>query len=248
MKTYGQYCPLAKAAEIISPRWSILLLRDLLGGINRFSELQKGVPLMSPSLLSRRLKEFESCGLIERVPVNGSYRYHATEAAKELRPVLYLLAVWGQRWVRNKLSEDELDASLLMWDMSLRIDPKKFGPKRTVIAFEYTDGAALNYKHWKNDKWWLLIEAGECELCLRDPGFEIDLYVLCDLRSMTSIWMGDLSIRAAQDSGQLELHGSKKLKDSMQDWFALSVHAGHNRPPVSMDLDEFLKNSGLMAE
>ena len=93
-----------------------------------------------------------------------------------------------------------------------------------------------------------MIEAGECELCLRDPGFEVDLYVLSNLRSITSIWMGDMSISAAQDSGQLELHGSKMLIDSVQDWFALSVHAGHNRPPVSMDLDAFLRDSGLMAE
>ena len=248
MKSYGQYCPLAKAAEIVSPRWSILLLRDLLGGINRFNDLQKGVPLMSPSLLSLRLKEFEQSGLIERVPVNGTYHYNATPTALELRPVLYLLSAWGQRWVRNKLSEDALDVNLLMWDMYLRIDPKGFDPKQQVIAFEYAEGAELNKADWGFDKWWLVLKDGKSELCLRDPGFEVDVYMLTDLRSMTHIWMGDITIDAAKASGQLEVQGVKSLIDTMNDWFVLSINAKHNLPPEPMDMEDFLRNSGIVAK
>jgi DNA-binding HxlR family transcriptional regulator len=245
MKTYGQYCPLAKATEILAQRWSFLLLRDLLGGIERFNDLQRGVPLMSPSLLSRRLKEFQAYGLIERTKQEGTVRYRATAAAQELKPVIYLLAAWGQRWVRKKISEDECDVRLLMWDMSLRMTPSKFPPGRTVIAFEYSDGAALHDQDWQYDAWWLLIEDGESELCLRDPGFEVDLYILSDLRTMTDIWMGDIPLRQALDSGLMDLHGDKRLIASMADWFVLSAHARRPRPPEPLDMMALLKQAGV---
>lgn len=246
MKSYGQYCPLARASEILSNRWSLLMLRDLTAGINRFSDIQKGVPLMSPSLLSRRLKEFETFGLIEKKKEGPNYTYNATPSALELKPVIYLLAAWGQRWVRNKLLEDDLDVKLLMWDMSLRIDPKSFPAQRQVIAFEYSDGSSLSQQDWDFDKWWLVIEEGESELCLKDPGHDVDLFILTDLRTMTHLWMGDISPKEAQNNGILELQGSKSLIETFPDWFVLSVHAKHNRPPAPLDLTEFLKASGIV--
>ncbi|NRA87340.1 MAG: helix-turn-helix transcriptional regulator [Rhizobiales bacterium] len=246
MRTHGQYCPLARAAEILSNRWSLLMLRDLTLGVTRFSDLQKGVPLMSPSLLSKRLKEFESFGLVDRIKEGNSYIYIATPAALELKPVLYLLAAWGQRWIRNKIFEDDLDVNLIMWDVSLRIDPKKFPEGRHNIAFEYSDGAALNKDDWEFDKWWLVLQDGKSELCLRDPGFDVDLYILTDLKTMTHLWMGDISLQEVQDTGLLELQGSKTLIDTMPYWFALSTHAGYARPPAPLDIEEFLKSSGII--
>lgn len=135
MKSYGQYCPVAHAAEILSQRWTLLILRDLLGGIRRFNDLRRGVPLMSPSLLSKRLKDFEKWELVERISdaKSGAIEYRTTPAAKELRPIIELYGAWGQRWVRNKLQEDMLDVNLLMWDVSLSIDAKQFESAQTVI-------------------------------------------------------------------------------------------------------------------
>src|SRR6185369_5371061 len=114
MKTYGQYCPIAQAAEILNQRWTLLILRDVLYGARRFNEIRRFVPLMSPSLLSRRLRELEAAGLIERrkSKTTGTTEYCPTGAADELAPVIELLGAWGQRWVRNRLKEDELDANL----------------------------------------------------------------------------------------------------------------------------------------
>jgi len=242
VKSYGQYCPIARASEILSQRWTLLLLRDLLGGIRRFNDLRRGVPLMSPSLLSRRLKDLEKWGMVVRVrdSRSGAVEYNATPMALELRPVIDLLGAWGQRWVRNRLIDDELDVNLLMWDVSLRVDPKRFGPGQTVIGFEYTDLPRLKKDDWWVDKWWLVMTDGESDLCLRDPGFEVDLHILTDLRTMTKVWMGDIPVRAALRSGGIELHGARALADSFEDWLPLSSHALHERPPKSMNLERIL--------
>lgn len=240
MKSHGQYCPVARAAEILSQRWTLLLLRDLLGGIRRFNDLRRGVPLMSPSLLSHRLKHLEKYGLVVRVSQAGSVEYHTTPAARELRPIIDLLGAWGQRWVRNQLIDDELDVNLLMWDMSLRIDPKRFGLGRTVVGFEYTDRPRLKKADWRTDKWWLVMTDGESDLCVRDPGFDVDLYVVTDLRTMTKVWMGDIPVREALRSGVIKLHGSRLLADSFERWLPLSYHARHERPPASLNLERIL--------
>jgi DNA-binding HxlR family transcriptional regulator len=240
MKSHGQYCPVARAAEILTQRWTLLLLRDLLGGIRRFNDLRRGVPLMSPSLLSHRLKHLEKYGLVVRVSQAGSVEYHTTPAARELRPIIDLLGAWGQRWVRNQLIDDELDVNLLMWDMSLRIDPKRFGAGRTVVGFEYTDRPRLKKADWRTDKWWLVMTDGENDLCVRDPGFDVDLYVVTDLRTMTRVWMGDIPVPEALRSGAIKLHGSRVLADSFERWLPLSYHAPNERPPAPLDLERIL--------
>ncbi len=242
MKSYGQYCPVARAAEILSQRWTLLILRDLLGGVRRFNDLRRGVPLMSPSLLSRRLKDLEKWGIVTRVrdAESGAVEYRTTPAARELRPILELLGAWGQRWVRNQLIDDELDVSLLMWDVSLRVDPKKFGPGQTVIGFEFKDRPRLKKGDWWVDKWWLVLADGESDLCLRDPGFDVDLYIATDLRTMTRVWMGDIPVREALRSEAIELQGSRSLVDSFERWLPLSHHAQHERPPAQMNLERIL--------
>jgi len=242
MKSYGQYCPVARAAEVLSKRWTLLLLRDLLGGIRRFNDLRRGVPLMSPSLLSKRLKELEKCGLVERAHDSRSraVEYIATPAALELSPVINLLGAWGQRWLPRQLVDDELDVSLLMWDASLRLEPEQFGPGRTVIGFEYTDRPRLKKEDWWTDKWWLVITDGESDLCVKDPGFDVDLYIVSDLRTMTRVWLGDIPVREAVRSGTINLHGSRPLADSFERWWPLSYHAQHERPPEPLNLPRLL--------
>lgn len=226
MKSYGQYCPVARAAEVLTERWSLLILRDLLGGSRRFNEFRKGVPLMSPTLLSKRLKSLEAAGVIERrSDASGrNVEYHLTPAGEEVGPMVELLGVWGQRWVRNLLGEDDLDVGLLMWDISGRLDADQFPAGRSVIVFEFTDVSG------PKKLWWLIVDGGEVGLCLTEPGYDVDLFVTTDLRTMTEAWMGDMPIKQAVRSGEIELHGSAGLARGFDKWMQLSVFAGVERP------------------
>ena len=184
--SYGQFCPVAMAAEIFCSRWTALVLRELLCGTTRFNDLRRGVPLMSPSLLSKRLKELEQAGVIMTVPAGppGAFEYRLTEAGEDLRPVVMSLGFWGQRWVESSLSLKNLDPSLLMWDMRRSLDPTPLPPKQCTIRFVYPELTPAKRS------WWLVIAGGTIDLCQVDPGFEVDLYVQSSLRTMTAVWMG----------------------------------------------------------
>lgn len=218
---YKQFCPLAMAAELLCTRWTMILMRELIAGSTRFNDLRRGVPKMSPSLLSQRLKELESAGIVERRPVpteRGIFDYHLTEAGRDLRDVVIAMGMWGQKWVESSLSLKNLDPSLLMWDMRRNLNPAPLPDRRTVVQFVYHDLPTT-----KRD-WWLVIEpAGEVDLCWADPGFEIDLYVTTDLRTMTAIWMGVTSVSAELE--KFEFSGSRALTSTIQTWLGLSPFA-----------------------
>jgi DNA-binding HxlR family transcriptional regulator len=249
MTSYGQYCPVARAAEILNERWTLLILRDLLGGARRFNEIRKGVPRMSPTLLSKRLKSLEDCGLITRQPASaaGVVEYHPTPAGLEVRPIIELYGAWGQRWVRNSLAEDELDVSLLMWFLRCSIDRQHFPPGQTVVCFEYTDRPRLAKGNWWVDKWWLIVTELAVDLCVQDPGYEVDLYVVTDLRTMTRVSMGDIPVCVAVGSQAIELHGSRSLAKNFERWLPRSSHADVTRPPEPLDLSHVLKSIGTEA-
>lgn len=220
--SYKQFCPVAMASEILCTRWTIVLLRELLAGSTRFNELRKGVPRMSPALLSRRLTELEAAGIIEQVKKGnrGTPEYQLTEPGRDLRPVVESIGVWGQRWVDADLSLDNLDPSLLMWDMRRNLDTSPLPEERSVIQFIYSD-LPLSQKNW-----WLIVEPdGMVDLCSVDPGFEIDLYVTTDLRPMTAIWMGLSTVKAEKRNGALDLVGDQELSRHMQTWLGLSPFA-----------------------
>ncbi len=218
MRSYGQFCPVAKAAELFCERWTALILRDLAGGATRFSELQRGVPLASPTILSRRLKELDTEGVVERrrSPSGGGWTYHLTPAGVEFAPIVEALGVWGQRWSRRDLAEHEVDLGLLIWAMEKSVHPDVFGNRRTVVKVVFTDQP-------KNKReWWFLNEKGACELCVEDPGFETDLHVAVTLRDMIYIWRGDLALARAIDSGRLEAHGSARAHKALPRWLGLA--------------------------
>jgi DNA-binding HxlR family transcriptional regulator len=217
---YGQFCPLAMAAEVLCTRWTMLILRELCAGSTRFNELRKGVPLMSPTLLSKRLKELENCGVIERVRTAepGVFDYRLTAAGQDLKPIVFGMGTWGQRWVEAQYSLKNLDPSLLMWDMRRNLNPTPMPHKRCVVQFLYPE---LTSKQ----RYWLVVDRGAVELCQIDPGFEVDLYVVGDLRTMTAIWMGLTTVRAEVQAGRLKLTGDTDLKRSMQTWLGLSPFA-----------------------
>lgn len=220
-KGYGQYCPVAKAAEILAERWTPLVVRELLHGSHRFNDLRRGLPLMSASLLSQRLKELEWAGVVERrkAPDERGFHYYPTEAGEALRPIIEALGVWGLRFVRSNFEHQDLDPRLLMWDMRRCIRPDRLPAGRLVIRFEFPDQAATKRR------WWLLKDRDDLDLCPQDPGFEVNLTVSADLRTMTRIWMGDLAIADALRVGTLTLEGSTALRLSFPDWIGLSIFA-----------------------
>ena len=224
-KSYRQFCPVAMAAEILCTRWTIVLLRELIAGSTRFNELRRGLPRMSPALLSQRLKELECAGLLERTASEtetGVFEYRLTEAGKNLAPLVDSFGRWGQRWVKSEVSLQNLDVELLMWDMrrGLNLDP--LPKRRSNIQFRYPELPP-------NDRsWWLLIDPAsneQVDLCSIDPGFDVDLYVSTDLRTMTAIWMGQDTVSAAQSADRLILTGDKQLEQSIGTWLALSPFA-----------------------
>jgi DNA-binding HxlR family transcriptional regulator len=221
--SYKQFCPVAMAAEVLSTRWTMVLLRELLAGTTRFNELRRGVPRMSPALLSQRLKDLEAAGVLRRVGSArdpGLHEYQLTTAGRDLEPVVMAFGVWGQRWVESELSLQNLDVSLLMWDMRRNLDPSPMPKRRSVLQFLYPELPAARRA------WWLLVDPdGAVDLCSVDPGLDVDLYVTVDLRTMTAIWMGLDSVRVARASGRLVLTGDRTLEDQMQRWLGLSPFA-----------------------
>jgi len=225
--SYRQFCPVAMAAEVLGARWTIVLLRELVAGSTRFNDLRRGVPRMSPALLSQRLKDLEAAGVVRRDPAPGEpgvHEYRLTDSGSELGPLVEAFGVWGQRWVSSDLSLEHLDAQLLMWDMRRQLDTTPMPSRRCVIQFQYPERPA------PQRVWWLLVEPDEpVDLCSVDPGFDVDLYVTTDLRSMTAIWMGLDTVAHALTAERMMLTGDRRLAADMQAWLGLSPFAKHRK-------------------
>jgi len=210
------------ASEIICSRWTPLVLRELIAGSTRFNDLRRGVPRMSPTLLSKRLKELAQAGVIAVQPARdrNSVEYRLTKAGEELRDVVMSLGIWGQRWIESSLSLKNLDPSLLMWDMRRNLRPSALpGLQRRTIRFEFPE------LRTGRNSWWLVVEGTAVDLCAFDPGYDIDLYVVGSLRSMTSIWMGHSTLKSEVDAGNVELTGDREVARAMHDWLGLSPFA-----------------------
>ncbi len=225
--SYKQFCPVAMAAEILCTRWTVVLLRELVAGSTRFNELRRGVPRMSPALLSKRLRELEAVGVVARERVPGAPEidaYRLTDAGRDLQPVIEAIGMWGQKWVETEPTLENLDPELLMWDMRRNLNTDPVPDRRMVIEFIYPELPEAQRR------WWLIVEPDRTvDLCHIDPGFDVDLYVNVDLRTMTEIWMGFRSVADAIDAETLLLVGSRNLVGSMQSWLGLSPFAGQEK-------------------
>jgi DNA-binding HxlR family transcriptional regulator len=225
--SYNQFCPVAMAAEILCSRWTLVLLRELVCGSTRFNDLRRGLPRMSPALLSKRLKDLERAGIVVRSKVpdeKDAFEYRLTEAGRELAPVIEAVGNWGHRWIESEASLRNLDPNLLMWDIRRNIDPAPMPHRRCLIQFIFTDLTAAQRN------WWLLVEPGKgADLCSVDPGFDVDLYLSTDLRTMTEIWMGYIPIARAKEEGRLTITGDRKLEASVKTWLRLSLFAKHEK-------------------
>jgi DNA-binding HxlR family transcriptional regulator len=212
------------AAEILCSRWTLVLLREIVvGGSTRFNELRRGVPRMSPALLSKRLKELEKAGILSRSQVPGQqdvFEYRLSDAGRDLKPIIEAVGVWGQRWIETDASLKNLDPNLLMWDMRRNIDPTPLPQQRSVIQFIFSDLREAERN------WWLIVKPDrEVDLCSINPGFDVDLYLATNLRTMTEIWMGYTTLTRAKESGTLAVTGNSKIEADLGVWLKLSPFA-----------------------
>ena len=226
MPGYGQFCPIAQAAEVLTERWTPLVLRELaLTGSRRFNDIQRGVPLMSSSLLTKRLRQLERAGIVERrARLDGKgTEYHLTPAGEELAPVLVQMGTWSERWLRRPIFEETPDTGLLMWWVRSTVKADALPAGRTVVHFRFRRAPEkLRY-------FWLVLP--EADLCLSDPGFGVDITVSSDPKTLTAVWVGDLPLAAALRSGAIELEGRRELVRSFPKWFGLHpLFAGVDHP------------------
>ena len=218
MKGYNQFCPVAKGAEIFNERWIPLIIREMMCGSRRFNDLKRGNPMMSPSLLSQRLKFLEQAGVVEKKIGKGeSAEYSLTESGRDLGEVVTRLGLWGLKWARSRLTKDDYDPQLLMWDIRRRIDTSAFPAERVVMSFMFRDMPASRRAYW------LIVDDGEVDLCIKFPGFDVDLAFITTSKTMADIWMGHTTIRKEIRNGNLSLEGGKALKKNIDDWFTYSV-------------------------
>ena len=221
--SYQQFCPVAMAAEVLGTRWTLVLVRELVAGSTRFNELRRGLPRMSPALLSKRLKELEESGVVAKIPAPGEpdvMAYHLTDAGRELGPIIEAIGIWGHRWTEAEPQLENLDADLLMWDMRRNIRVPQLPARRNVIQFIYADRPP------GERNWWIVVDPKDgADLCLVEPGFNVDLFVRCDLRTVTAIWMGLDTVAKAVNEDRLTLTGDKALQRDLVGWLGLSTFA-----------------------
>ncbi|WP_298253526.1 helix-turn-helix domain-containing protein [uncultured Arthrobacter sp.] len=223
MASYGQFCPLAKAMEILDERWTMLVVRELLAGSTHFNELRRGNPRMSPALLSKRLTRLERSGVVGRRAEGTHVSYILTASGEELRPAVEALAAWGIRWI-GELGEADLDPHLLLWDMHRTLPLREWPRRRTVVAFEFDDVPRATAR------WWLCVSGNQVDVCDVDPGFDVDLTVRTGLRTMVELWRGDRSWQQALREELITLTGTTELARRLPDLLGRMATAAVPRP------------------
>lgn len=216
---YGQFCTVARGAEVLCERWTPLIIRELLCGSRRFNDLHRGVPRMSTSLLAQRLRRLEHFGIVKRCAGGKTREYGLTEAGEELRPLVMGLGHWGAKWIASDLRNDELDASLLLWDIrrSLRLD--EFPPEPVIVHFQFRDGRSG--ERW----WWLVVENGIVDLCRDDPGREVTLVVDSTVRALTDVWAGERSPQEVLHARELCVKGNERHARRLWHWLGTGTFA-----------------------
>jgi DNA-binding HxlR family transcriptional regulator len=209
--------------ELLDERWTLLIVREMVSGSQQFNELRRGLPHISPSLLSKRLQQLTRAGVVERRTEGTDIRYLLTPGGQELRPVVEALGIWGTRWI-GELGDEDLDPKLLMWDMHRNIDHSAVPKGRTVVWFRFPDAPA------KARDWWMVITANDADICDVDPGHPVAVIVSGSLRRMIEIWRGDSGWSDALRSGEIKLSGIESLRRDLPQWFKLSPFASVGRP------------------
>jgi DNA-binding HxlR family transcriptional regulator len=224
MSGYGQYCPIAKAAEIFAERWTPLIIREMHYGVSRFNELERGLPGIPRSTLAQRLRWLETHGVIERQvnPSGRSATYQLTEAGQQLVPVVEALGMWGAQHAFSDPEPEELDPLLVIWWMQRRVNLDKLPPRRVVIQF---DLHGFVPRKSRLGTYWLVLQPREASVCLQHPGFDIDLLVDADVAALYRVWFGRLTFAEAVYDDLITLHGPAPLVRAFPGWLALSSFA-----------------------
>jgi DNA-binding HxlR family transcriptional regulator len=224
MSRYGQYCPLALAAEVLCERWNLLIISRIIDGCDRFNAIHRGLPKISATLLSRRLRDLERAGLIARTPLDRTpgHAYRLTEAGRALDSIVMSIADWGQAWARDMTTED-LDPAFLAWSMHTRLNTDLMPAGRTVLAFQFS-GTTSSLR-----RFWLVNVEGKVEMCLTDPGYDVDLTVSADLRLFVEAWRGIRDLRGEIGRGAVRVDGPSHLARRLPLWLRLSALADGER-------------------
>jgi len=222
MRGYGQFCPVAKASEVFAERWTPLVIRELVTGSHRFSQIHSGVPRMSRTLLAQRLRSLEREGIIERRtgPGGRGAEYHLTPAGDEFREVIELLGAWGQRW-SGLLDAEGMDLDLAMVATGRCVRTDRLPERRVVVQFDLRDKP--------RERWWLVLERAEVDVCLKDPGYEPDLFITTDGATLVRIHLGRLNMADAIRQGLMELDGPRWLVRDFPGWIGTSPTVGWKR-------------------
>ena len=223
MSSYGQFCPVAKAMELLDERWTMLVVRELLLGGRHFNDLRRGLPKMSPTLLSKRLQTLTRAGVVQRTEVDGRTSYTLTESGRELNEVVQALSVWGVRWI-GELGDNDLDPHLLMWDIHRNVAVDDWPRARTVLAFRLSGVPA------KASSWWLMVADGKADICDFDPGYDVAAVVSTDLLTLTQIWRGDVSWKRTLVDGSVKIDGPSEVRRAVPRWLGQSSSAAVPRP------------------
>ena len=220
MTDYGQFCTVARGAEIFGERWTPLVVRELLCGSTHFNDLRRGLPRMSATLLTQRLRKLEEVGVVRRVRSGEGWEYRLTPAGEELRPIVLQIGHWGARWIGSRLRRDQLDAGFLMWDIRRFAQLDKFPQdRRVVIHFHFRDAGT------RERRWWLVVENGEADLCRDDPGHELTLVVESTVRALTEVWTGDSDAKTELNAGRLRITGAARDARDLWSWLGRSMFA-----------------------
>ncbi|WP_347354608.1 helix-turn-helix domain-containing protein [Intrasporangium sp.] len=218
MTSYGQFCPVAKAMEVLDERWTLLIVRELLLGSTHFNELRRGVPKMSPALLSKRLRSLERAGIVHREVDAQRTSYTLTRSGTDLLDVVNALGLWGLRWI-PELGDEDLDPHLLFWDIRRTVPVERWPRGRTAVAFEFPDVPG------RSSRWWLVVTGDDVDVCDADPGYEVVATVRMPLRLLTRIWRGEERWHHAENRGDLVVAGSARARRELPEWIGRSALA-----------------------
>lgn len=220
MINYMQFCTVARGAEVLGELWTPLVVRELLCGSHRFNDIHRGVPRMSATLLTQRLRKLEEIGVVERRRAGKTWEYHLTQAGEELRPIVVGIGHWGARWIGSRLRREQLDAGFLMWDIRRFSHVEEFpADRRTVVHFHFRDAPAAE-RHW-----WLVVENRTADLCRDDPGHDITVDVDSTVRALTEVWTGDTDPEKAVRAGNLNVQGAGHQGQLLWKWLGRSMFA-----------------------
>jgi DNA-binding HxlR family transcriptional regulator len=220
MVPYGQFCPVAKAAEVFGDRWTPIIMRELCFGTRAFGELLDAAPLISRTVLAQRLKQLAEAGVvhIEAKAKGKGHLYRLTPAGEDFRPIVELLSVWGQRWGQGLIGPDDLDPKMLVWGMRRQIDPAQIPTQGFVLRFDFRGMPKSNRSP---RYWWLVLRPDDIEVCLKAPAREVDVVISADLAAFTRVWLGYAGLEAALERRQISLHGSPRAVTTARRLLAL---------------------------